>query len=264
MSAPIPAIVLAGSRPGPDPLLSGSGVSTKALLSIAGRPMLVHVVDALRNSPFVGPITILAQNSAELAAEPDLADFADLHFADSGQGISSSLAAALPPGDDPLLVTTADNVLLTPTMIAEFLRDAEESDVAVAMVEREVLLARYPQSKRTWLKFRGGWWSGANMFRLRGRRVLPLLDFWGRIERDRKKGLKIVAAFGPWLLLGALLRLFTIQQGIARAGLRFGLKARVVPMSEPEACIDADKPADIELIEGIFAARRQDAIGRPL
>ena len=166
MSAPIPAIVLAGSRPGPDPLLSGSGVSTKALLSIAGRPMLVHVVDALRNSPFVGPITILAQNSAELAAEPDLADFADLHFADSGQGISSSLAAALPPGDDPLLVTTADNVLLTPTMIAEFLRDAEESDVAVAMVEREVLLARYPQSKRTWLKFRGGWWSGANMFRL--------------------------------------------------------------------------------------------------
>lgn len=264
MSAPIPAIVLAGSRPGPDPLLSGSGVSTKALLPIAGRPMLVHVVDALRNSPFVGPITILAQNSAELAAEPDLADFADLHFADSGQGISSSLAAALPPGDDPLLVTTADNVLLTPTMIAEFLRGAEESDVAVAMVEREVLLARYPQSKRTWLKFRGGWWSGANMFRLRGRRVLPLLDFWGRIERDRKKGLKIVAAFGPWLLLGALLRLFTIQQGIARAGLRFGLKARVVPMSEPEACIDADKPADIELIEAIFAARRQDAIGRPL
>ncbi|HET6524255.1 nucleotidyltransferase family protein [Sphingopyxis sp.] len=264
MSALIPAIVLAGSRPGPDPLLSGSGVSTKALLPIDGRPMLVHVVDALRNSPLVGPITILAQNSAELAAEPDLADFADLHFADSGQGISSSLAAALPPGDDPLLVTTADNVLLTPTMIAEFLGGAPDSDVAVAMVERDVLLARYPESRRTWLKFRGGWWSGANMFRLRGRRVLPLLDFWGRIERDRKKGLRIVAAFGPWLLIGALLRLFTIQRGVARAGLRFGLKARVVPMSEPEACIDADKPADIELIEAIFAARRQGAIGQPL
>src|SRR3546814_2253474 len=90
------------------------------------------------------------------------------------------------------------------------------------------------------------------MFRLRGRRVLPLLDFWARIERDRKRGLKIVAAFGPWLLIGALLRLFTIQQGIARAGLRFGLKAKVVPMYEPEACIDADKPTDIELIEAIF------------
>jgi molybdopterin-guanine dinucleotide biosynthesis protein A len=264
VSAPIPAIVLAGSRPGPDPLLTGSGVSTKALLPIAGQAMLVHVVRALRASPVVGAITILAQNSAALAAEPELAGIADLHFADSGQGISSSLAAALPPGDDPLLVTTADNVLLTPAMVAEFLGGSADSDVAVAMVERDTLLARYPQSKRTWLKFRGGWWSGANMFRLRGRRVLPLLDFWGRIERDRKKGLKIVAAFGPWLLLGALLRLFTIQQGVTRAGLRFGLNAKVVPMSDPEACIDADKPADIDLIEAIFAARREAAIGQPL
>lgn len=253
---PIAAILLAGSRPGPDPLLTGSGVSTKALLPIAGQPMLVHVVAALRASPLVGPITILAQASAELATEPGLAGFADLHFADSGQGISASLAAALPEGDAPVLVTTADNVLLTPAMIAAFLTDAEDSDVAVAMVERGVLLARYPESKRTWLKFRGGWWSGANLFRLRGRRVLPLLDFWGRIERDRKKGLKIVAAFGPWLLIGALLRLFTIQQGVARAGRRFGLKAKVVPMAEGEACIDADKPADIELIERILAARR--------
>lgn len=252
----IPAIVMAGSRPGLDPLLSGSGVSTKALLPVVGQPMLAHVVRALRASPLVGPITILAQASAELAAEPGLAGFADLHFADSGQGISASLAAALPEGDAPVLVTTADNVLLTPAMIAAFLTDAEDSDVAVAMVERGVLLARYPESKRTWLKFRGGWWSGANLFRLRGRRVLPLLDFWGRIERDRKKGLKIVAAFGPWLLIGALLRLFTIQQGVARAGRRFGLKAKVVPMAEGEACIDADKPADIELIERILAARR--------
>lgn len=262
MTPPIAAIVLAGSRPGPDPLLSGAGVSTKALLPVAGRPMLAHVVTALRAAPDVGAITILAQDSAALAAEPGLAGIADLHFADSGQGISSSLAAALPPGDDPLLVTTADNVLLTPAMIAEFLRGAADSDVAVAMVERDVLLARYPESRRTWLKFRGGWWSGANLFRLRGRRVLPLLDFWGRIERDRKKGLKIVAAFGPWLLIGALLRLFTIQQGVARAGRRFGLAAKVVPMSQPEACIDADKPADIALIEAIFAARGEAVIGR--
>ena len=264
MTELIPAIVLAGSRPGSDPLLTGTNVSTKALLPIAGQPMLVHVVKALRASPEVGPITILAQNSAELSTAPGLAGLADLRFADSGQGISSSLAAALPPGDDRLLVTTADNVLLTPAMVAEFLGTAKDSDVAVAMVERDVLLARYPESKRTWLKFRGGWWSGANMFRLRGRRVLPLLDFWGRIERDRKKGLKIIAAFGPWLLVGALLRLFTIHQGVARAGLRFGLNAKVVPMFDPEACIDADKPADIELIEAIFAARRQGAIGQPL
>src|SRR3546814_6426139 len=66
----------------------------------------------------IWPITILAQDSAALAAEPALGGFADLHFADSGQGISASLAAALPVGDAPLLVTTADNVLLTPSLEA--------------------------------------------------------------------------------------------------------------------------------------------------
>lgn len=258
-AVPVPAIVMAGSRPGPDPLLDGSGVSTKALLPIAGRPMLAHVLQALRASPQVGPITVLAQNSAELAADPSFAGVADLHFADSGRGISSSLAAALPDNDVPVLVTTADNVLLTSAMVAEFLAGAEGSDVAVAMVERDVLFAHYPESQRTWLKFRGGWWSGANMFRLRGRRVLPLLDFWGRIERDRKKGLKIVSAFGPALLIAVVLRLLTIHQGVARAGLRFGLKARVVPMSQGEACIDADKPADVELIERIFVKRQASA-----
>ena len=255
MTDVLPVILLAGSRPGPDPLLSGTGAATKALLPVAGEPMLVHVVRALRASPLVGPIRILAQNSAELAVRPELAGFPDLHFADSGQGISASLAAALPPGDAPVLVTTADNVLLTPAMIGEFLAGADGSDVAVAMVERRVLLARYPESRRTWLKFRDGWWSGANLFRLRGQRAAPLLDFWGAIERDRKKGLKIIAAFGPWLLVGALLRLFTIQQGVARAGARFGLAAKAVPMSAAEACIDADKPADIDLIERILRDR---------
>lgn len=259
MSAPIRAIVMAGSRPGPDPLLSGSGVATKALLPIAGEPMLVHVVRALRASPYVGPILILAQRSAALAAEPSLAGFADLHFADSGRGISASLADALPPGDEAVLVTTADNVLLTPSMIADFLDGAGDSDVAAAMVEKRVLLAAYPESQRTWLKFRGGWWSGANLFRLRGRRVLPLLDFWGRIERDRKRGIRIVAAFGPVLLFAVLARLLTIHQGVARAGRRFGLDARIVPMSEPEACIDADKPADVELIGTIIARRTRNA-----
>ena len=132
MSAPIPAIVMAGSRPGPDPLLSGTGVSTKALLPVAGTPMLVHVVRALRASPLVGPITVLAQNSAELADEPGLAGLADLHFADSGQGISSSLAAALPPGDEPLLGTPADNVLLTPMMVADFVRGVTARRITTA------------------------------------------------------------------------------------------------------------------------------------
>lgn len=251
-AAPISALILAGSRPGPDPLLSGSGVSTKALLPIAGEPMLVHSVRALRSHPRIGSITILAQNSSELAQHPALQSFDGLLFETSGQGISSSLSAALPMDDSPLLITTADHVLLNAQMIDEFIEGASGSDVAVGMVERRVLMAGYPQSRRTWLKFRGGWWSGANLFWMRGQRAQPLLQFWGQIEQDRKKGRKIIAAFGPLFLAATALRLITIHQGVARAGRKFGLLARVVPLSAAEACIDADKPDDIVLIEEIM------------
>jgi GTP:adenosylcobinamide-phosphate guanylyltransferase len=253
------AVILAGSRPGPDPLLGDSGVATKALLPIAGRPMLIHVAEALLAAPEIGRISIMAQQSGVLAKDPALAAVAEdarIAFVDSGAGISTSLAAIVARHPGPLLVTTADNVLLTPAMIADFVEASRGSDVAVAMVAQAVLNARYPQSRRTWLKFRGGWWSGANLFRFGGRQVLPLLDFWSHIEQDRKKGLRIVAAFGPMLLLAALLRLVTIQQGVQRAARRFGLiDARVVAMDQAEACIDADKPEDIVLIEEILRTR---------
>jgi hypothetical protein len=43
---------------------------------------------------------------------------------------------------------------------------------------------------------------------------------------------------------------------VQRAGGRFGIRdARVVAMAQAEACIDADKPADIVLIESILSDR---------
>ena len=123
------------------------------------------------------------------------------------------------------------------------------------MVERATVIAAYPDARRTWLKFRGGQWSGANLFLLGGARAARALEKWRAIEQNRKKGWKIVSAFGPALLLGAALRLLTIHQAIARAGRRLGVTARIVPIGIAEACIDADKPDDVTLIEAILARR---------
>ena len=256
----INAVILAGRRPERDPLIAERGVSTKALLPVAGEAMLIHVVRALRAAPSVGRITILAQDSAALSSEPALAGLsscADLSFADSGPRISASLAAFIAETDAPLLVTTADHVLLTRDMVSDFLAIAGENDIAIAMVERAVLQARFPHSQRTWITLRGGAWSGANLFRFSGRKTLPLLRFWSAVEQERKKGLRIIAAFGPLLFLAALFRLITLQQGVQQAGKRFGLKATAVPMTQSEACIDIDKVADIDLAESILAERRQ-------
>ncbi|MGE4432101.1 MAG: NTP transferase domain-containing protein [Sphingobium sp.] len=261
----VSAIILAGSRPGVDPLAQAAGVATKALVPIAGRPMIDHVARALLAHPRIGEVIIMAQRAEEIAAHPQTAWLREeprIRFADSGDGISQSLLDWM-AGEDarlPALVTTADNVLLNGAILDAFLAGAQGADIAAAMVERAVLMQAYPQSRRTWLRFRGGAWSGANLFWLGGEKAAPALRKWREIEQDRKKGWKIISAFGPLLLLGAGLRLLSVHQAIAGAGRRLGVgAARVVALPVAEACIDADKPDDITLIESILARRGDDA-----
>ncbi len=253
-------LILAGSRPGRDPLLDGTDLPSKALLPIAGVPMLARVLTALQSAPDVDEVTVVAQDTAPLTADPQIAGSAvGIVWRDSPGSIADAVRAALEVAQGPLLVTTADNVLLTPAMIAQFLRDAEGGDVAVGLVERRAVAAAGHSTERTWLKFRGGQWSGANLFYLGGPQVLPLIEFWRGLEQDRKKGMKMVGAVGPLMLLGALLRVVDIHTFAARVAGRFGLTGRVVPMQAAEACIDADKPADIPVIEAILAARQAAA-----
>ncbi|WP_288287739.1 nucleotidyltransferase family protein, partial [uncultured Sphingobium sp.] len=245
MTTPITAILLAGSRPTPDPLAVAAGVAIKPLAPVAGEPMINHPARALLAHPAVGQVVILTQSSAPFAADPAtawLTTHPQVRFEQSGAGIASSLLALLERGDVPfpILLTTADHVLLDSAMLDQFTQEAAGADIAVAMVERRILLARYPGSRRTWLKFRDGWWSGANIFWFGSDRARSIIALWQEVEQDRKKGWKIVSAFGPVALIGTLLRLLTLRGGIARIGRRFGLTARLVAMEKAEACIDAD------------------------
>lgn len=258
----ITAILLAGSRPVPDPLAVAAGVAVKPLAPVAGDPMINYPARALLAHPAVGRLVVLTQAPELFAADPAtawLAEHPKVRFERSGGGIASSLLALMERADlpFPLLITTADHVLLDGAMLDQMVPEAAGADIAVAMVERRTLLARYPDSRRTWLKFRDGWWSGANIFWFGSSRARSVVALWQEVEQDRKKGWKILSAFGPLALLGAVLRISTLRGGIARVGRRFGLTARLVAMDKAEACIDADKPEDVVLIEQILAKRPQ-------
>lgn len=264
----VTAILLAGARPVPDPLARAAGVPVKPLAPVAGEAMINRPARALLAHPAIGRLLVLTQTPDLYADHPDTAWLGQeprVRFVVSGQGIAASLLAFM-DGEDasfPLLLTTADHVLLDGAMLDQFVAEAQGADVAVAMVERATLLARYPQSRRTWLKFRDGWWSGANIFWFGSDRARSAIALWREVEQDRKKGWKILSVFGPFALLGALLRISTLRGGIARIGRRMGLTARLVAMRQPEACIDADKPADVTLIEAILRANRAGSADSP-
>lgn len=260
MTLPLTAILLAGQRPGPDPLAAAFGGRWKALVPVAGEPMVAHVARTLLATPGVARVLVLAQEPDAIIADPGAAWLGEeprAAFAASQAGIAASVAnvAGRVAAPWPVLVTTADHVLLTPAMIEAFVAGAGDADVAAAVVEARVLRAAYPDSRRTWLRFRGGAYSGANLFLLAGERARPALDLWAGVERDRKKGWRLLARIGPALALGAALRLLTLDRAVALLGHRLGLAARVVALPQAEAAIDVDKPSDHAQVEAILAER---------
>lgn len=254
------AVLLAGQRPGTDPLASAFGEAWKALVPVAGEAMLSRVARALLAAPAIARVVVLAQRPEALTARADTAWLAAeprLRFMPSGPSISRSIASVVGSAAAPwpVLVTTADHALLTSAMIEAFLSRATDADVAVGLVERRTLLAAYPGSQRTWLRFRGGAYSGANLFTLNQPPALNALDLWAEVEQDRKKGWKLAAAFGPWLLLRLLTRTIGLEAALARAGARLGVSAKPVVLPIAEAAIDVDKPADHALAEEIINCR---------
>lgn len=257
--SPFTAIVLAGQRPGIDPLAEHFGQPYKALIDVAGQPMLAHVGRTLAACEQARQIVIVAQNVAHLFDHPATAWMATdprITARDCGDSIVQAIIdtlAALPDAY-PFLLTTADNVLLDDRMIDAFVTAAAGQDVAVALVERRTLEAAYPGNRRTWLPFRGGAYSGANLFWLGSPSALKVLAVWRRIEQQRKKARAVLGAFGGGLALMIALRLLSLDQAIARVGRRLGLSAKAVVLPCAEACIDVDKPSDHAMVEAILHA----------
>ena len=249
------AVVLAGSRPGVDPFAKAYGTDLKALIPVGGVPMVRRPVEALLASSAVSSIRVLAQQPDRIAEA--LPDDERISVEASGETIASTLEAmcADPSVQWPVLVTTADHALLTPGMIADFLGKAEGADVAIGVVSSDALLTRLPQTKRTWLKFRGGAYSGANLFLLGGPQVRSALEVWRTSEQNRKKAWRMLFTLGFSGFLGAVLRLRTLQQTLNSVGEKLGLTIRAVELSDPLAAVDVDKPEDHDLVTAILEGR---------
>ncbi|MDV3256541.1 MAG: nucleotidyltransferase family protein [Sphingomonas sp.] len=249
------AIVLAGSRPGPDPFAEAHGADLKALIPVGGRPMVSRPVDALLRSPSVDTVRVLAQQPDRIAGA--LQANARLIVTGSGSTIASTLSGLLadPATRFPILVTTADHALLDPEMVEDFCSQADGADLAIGLVEKHALMKRLPSTRRTWIRFRGGSYSGANLFAFGSPKATRAIELWRSVEQDRKKGWRMVAALGPALMFGAVLRIHTLDQTLAAVGRRLGLSIRKVELGNPLAAVDVDKAEDHALVTAILEGR---------
>ena len=109
------AILLAGQRPGPDPLAEAFGERWKAKVRIGGEAMLSRVARTLLTAPSIARVVVLAQEPRALL-DGDcgwMASDPRIDTAPSTAGIATSVAAVAGGATAPwpVLVTTAVSLL---------------------------------------------------------------------------------------------------------------------------------------------------------
>ncbi|MGH7965066.1 MAG: MobA-like NTP transferase domain containing protein, partial [Candidatus Binatia bacterium] len=163
------------------------------------------------------------------------------------------------PAGESLLITTADHPLLTTEMIDYFCSAAvhSDADVILGIVSATLLRARYPQSRRTFIRLRGESFCGTNLFALRDPQAVAAVQFWTRAEQFRKKPWRLAGVFGPLNLVLFALRRFDLAAAVRRASRVIGARIAVVEMPFAECAIDVDSPSDLALASRILAERER-------
>jgi GTP:adenosylcobinamide-phosphate guanylyltransferase len=251
------AIVLAAGRGPDDPMAKTYGVTHKCALPVNNVPMLKRVVMALHAAKSIRGISISIE-APEVVAAVLGKEAKNIAIVSSKNSAPLSAIHAIEENPTyPILLTTADHALLTPEMVDYFCNQAElgNADFSAGLARAEVILGAYPQSIRTFFKFKQDRVSGCNLFSVHNEKGLRVLEQWKHLEAVRKKPWRLVAAFGPHALLLFLLGAISLDDVFALVSKRLGMKAKPIMMPFPEAAIDVDKPADMALAETILRNR---------
>ena len=243
------AVILAGSRPGArDPVAETEGVAHKALATVGGQTLLERVVGALTQAR-IETIAVSANHPAVEAEARRLG----ATLLPTARGPSESVALAFERFGTPLVVTTADHPLLEAAWVRELVGGTpREADVALMLAERARVEAAAPETRRTWLTFADGQWSGCNLFLLAGPKAGRAIAAWRQVEADRKRPWRIARRLGLGTLWSYWRGKLTVAEAIARLGRKLGVSAALVPASDGRAAIDVDKPEDLALVRRLL------------
>jgi len=255
----VSVIVLAGDRGPGDPLASRAGVAGKVLVEIAGKPMLTRVVEAAGEFAGSGEVVVVCRGLPEFAAAIDAG--VQCRRIEPAAGPAASVVAAMEtlPSAVPVLLVTGDHPLVRPEWLRAFVARATASgaDAVVGVVDHAAVLHRFPGSRRTCYRFCDGAVCGTNLFFFAGARGREMAALWRRFEADRKRPWKIIRRLGAWNLLRYLAGRLSLDAAMAALSRRTGVRLAAVLLDAPEAAVDVDSPADLELVAGIIEARER-------
>jgi len=264
------AIVTAGGIPQPeDPLYTYSHGDSKALIDVAGKPMIQWVLDALGEAQHVDNVIVIG-----LSPKSNLTCKKPLHFlSNQGRMLSNIVAGVkksleLDKKNKYVLVVSSDIPTVKSEMVDWLVEKSQETkdDLYYGICPREVMEARFEGSKRTYTKLKDLELCGADMHVSHVTMATEHLDMWESLIGNRKNPLKQASIIGLGIFFQILTRSITLDDLVAKVSNRIGIKGRAIKFPYAEPCMDVDKPHQLEMLredlvkqqrKSVAAAKRQ-------
>ncbi len=243
-------------------LAADAAVSHKCLIDMAGKKLVEHVLDCLDQSPEIERVTISIDQLDVMDGVPAyerMKTAGKARVVLAGADLYSSFVAAV-EGDAllPALVTTADNVLLSPPMVAHFCSEIERtrSRAAIAITEKKVLLDVYPDGQRRFHRFADNEYSNCNLYAIMDRETTDLASVFQTGGQFAKSLYRVLKAFGVWNAIAYRFAFYSLDKGMDRLSKKFNTSLVAVRMPFPEAPIDVDNFRSKKLASEILADRQ--------
>ncbi|NLE44782.1 MAG: NTP transferase domain-containing protein [Chloroflexi bacterium] len=262
---PIPAVVTAGCSPNEhDPLAALTQGGPKALLPVAGQPMITHVVNNLVASRYIDRVVIVGM-------DPDAtAPFAtQVTYLDDRGGLVANYEAGLRyvvehiPWCEEILLSSSDIPTIVPGIVDQFINTCRQTthDLYYPIVERSVMESRFPGSHRSYLRLAEGEFAGGDILLASPRLEIRNPALWRDLADARKSPLKQARKFGLFTLLKLARGRLSLREAEQRVSQVLGIHGRVIPFEHAEIAMDVDKPFQLDIvradIESRFAAQRE-------
>lgn len=261
MSAKVTAMILAGKRAGVlDPLAAAAGVAQKCVVPVGGKPMIEHTVTAIAACDAIGAIRVVAHEPDEIATIPIVAKLIEegrLTFQEGAFNLVDSVVTAAQGAEFPILITTADNCLVTPAGYSEFITKARDAGVeaASAMARKQDVQAADPHGQSRFYKFSDGEFSNCNMYWIGSHKALSAAEIFRNGGQFVKFPKRIAKAFGVMNLIRFYFGIGSREKLFAQVSRRFGFKLAPIIMSKGEYAIDVDNERTFDVTEKLLARR---------
>jgi molybdopterin-guanine dinucleotide biosynthesis protein A len=240
------------------PLLEKGGVTNKALIPLAGKPMVHYILKALNDAETISSITVVGLTSSELKFEFSKPVEYIKGGATTFESITGVVRHIAKNTDESkyILSCSCDTPLITSEMIDKYVSSLDLSknvDYYFPIVWKNVLKSRYPVVTKMLLKFTNGHFYGGDLHLFKLSTILHREQVLKDILDNRKNFFKIAKIFSFKLIFRFLLNRLNIGLAQDRFKTILDLNLSVSIFDFPDICVDLDYEKDVDEFDRLCA-----------